>query len=395
MCVPSVLRSISVCWQAALGRLPIRSQWIGPLVMVWLLASSYWNLAATSARVRPFWLVGSHPNPQQRQIDALLASVPPAASVAATDTLNPHLSDRYTLFLLPDPQSYTADYVAIDLPDAASTNQQADQQMYEAMLTSGSYRVVGTAGQVVLLQRLSLLRRSVCTSVRNERCCMLQRVHLPNQLPAVADRVLVRQTLAGDQGAFETLVRRYHVQVFHCIRHYVSDDDQAWDVFQQVLLKLSMSLPTLCTAGEQLGPWLFRVARNCCIDELRRRRMVRFSELGWEADADMEERLPLASLVDPGPSPEETVEHHEVQCVLREAIEGLPPRLRPVVLLRYTDQLSFAEIGQRLKMPASTAKSYFYRARPLLRASLTAQGHTDLPAGEHLEGRLLRMTKQT
>ncbi len=150
-----VLRSISIRWQAALGRLPIRSQWISLLVIAWLLASSFWNLAATSAYVRPFWLVGSHPNPQQAQIDALLASVPPAASVAATDTLNPHLSDRYTLFLLPDPQSYSADYVAIDLPDATSTNQQADQLMYAAMLTSGNYRVVGTAGNVVLLQHLN------------------------------------------------------------------------------------------------------------------------------------------------------------------------------------------------------------------------------------------------
>ena len=150
------LQSISVCWQAALGHLPIRSHWIGPLVIVWLIASASWNIATTSAYVRPFWMVGSHPNPQQAPIDALLASVPPTASVAATDTLNPHLSDRYTLFLLPDPQSYTADYVAIDVPDAASINRQADQVIYEAMLTSGSYRVIGTAGQVVLLQRLSL-----------------------------------------------------------------------------------------------------------------------------------------------------------------------------------------------------------------------------------------------
>jgi uncharacterized membrane protein len=151
-----LLQSISDRWQAALGHLPIRSQWIGPLVIAWLLASSFWNIAATSAQVRPFWMVGSHPNPQEAQITALLARVPPTASVAATDTLNPHLSDRYTLFLLPDPQSYTADYVAIDVSADVSTNRSADQAMYEAMLTSGNYCIIGTAGQVVLLQRLSL-----------------------------------------------------------------------------------------------------------------------------------------------------------------------------------------------------------------------------------------------
>lgn len=215
---------------------------------------------------------------------------------------------------------------------------------------------------------------------------MQQRIH--RQPREVTDRILVRQTLAGDEDAFETLVYRYHTQVFHFIQRYLSDYDQACDVLQQVLLKLFVSLPTLCRAQEELGPWLFCVARNCCLDALRKKRMICFSELGkrqagpygWEAVEDGEELSPLASLVDPAPSPEETMEYHEAQRVLREAIEGLPPSLRPVVLLHYTDQLSFSEIGVLLKMPRNTAKSYFYRALPRLRATLTAQVQTHPPA---------------
>ena len=101
--------------------------------------------------------------------------------------------------------------------------------------------------------------------------------------------------------------------------------------------------------------WLFQVARNCCIDELRKKRMLCFSELEWDADE------------------EETVEYHEVQRMLLEAIDGLPSRSRLVVFLRYTHQLSFAEIGQQLQMTTSAAKASFYRACPLLRATLTAQ----------------------
>ena len=145
---------------------------------------------------------------------------------------------------------------------------------------------------------------------------MQQRIHHPGQPEALADHVLVRQALAGDEGAFEILVRRYHTQVFHFIRHYISDYDQAWDVLQQVLLKLSASLPKLCLAQEQLGPWLFQVARNCCIDELRKKRMLCFSELEWDADEEEGEPSPLASRADPSPSPEETVEYHEVQRML-------------------------------------------------------------------------------
>ena len=84
------------------------------------------------------------------------------------------------------------------------------------------------------------------------------------------------------------------------------------------------------------------------------------------------------------------MEYHEVQRMLLEAIDGLPSKLRLVVLLRYAHQLSFAEIGQQLHLPASTAKARFYRARPLLRATLTAQEQTDPPAGERSGSRLLR-----
>ncbi len=219
---------------------------------------------------------------------------------------------------------------------------------------------------------------------------MQQHIHVPGQPEAVADRVFVRQALAGDEGAFEALVRRYHRQIFQFIHCYVRDNDQAWDIFQKVLLKLFVSLPKLCVEQEQLGPWLYHIAHNCCIGAHRVGRLVHFSGLEWGTGEDGEELFPLASFVDPSPSPEEMVERHEVQRGLCEAIAGLPARMRPVVYLRYTDQLSFTEIGQRLKIPTTTAKSYFYRARPLLRATLTAQGQTDPPAEEGSGSRLSR-----
>jgi RNA polymerase sigma-70 factor (ECF subfamily) len=55
---------------------------------------------------------------------------------------------------------------------------------------------------------------------------------------------------------------------------------------------------------------------------------------------------------------------------LQQAIATLPPKYRAVVLLRYAGQLSFSEIGKALHMPDATAKTYFQRSRPLLRAAL-------------------------
>lgn len=187
------------------------------------------------------------------------------------------------------------------------------------------------------------------------------------QVPEITDGMLVQQTLAGDQQAFEMLVRRYHVPLFNFICHCLGDYDLACDVSQHVFLQLYTSLPNLRT-GEPLKAWLFQVARNRCLDELRRKRSLHFSEL--EASNDDDDLSPLAIIPDGQPLPEEQAEHRDLQQALRQAIDTLPPKFRSVVLLRYASQLSFSEIGKTLNMPEATAKTYFQRARPLLRTAL-------------------------
>ncbi|HLH61022.1 MAG TPA: sigma-70 family RNA polymerase sigma factor [Ktedonobacteraceae bacterium] len=183
------------------------------------------------------------------------------------------------------------------------------------------------------------------------------------------DGVLAQQALSGDQWAFETLVHRYSTSLFNFICHLLGDYDLACDVLQQVFLQLFVSLSTL-HKDKPLKSWLFQVARNRCLDELRRKRVVHFSELEIGSDDD---EPALAALPDNGPLPEEQVEHRDLQCLLQRAIQALPPRFRAVVILRYTAQLSFSEIGHSLGMPEATAKTYFQRAKPLLRAALATQ----------------------
>jgi len=151
--VRALLKQVAARWRRALERLPIPSRWLPWLVVAWLLITGVWNLTAIQPRLGDFWGVGAAANPQQPAIDALLARVPADASVAASDTLNPHLSDRYTIYLLPDPQSYAAEYVAFDIPNASPERRADDQRIYERMLASGRYRVVGSAGSAILLQR--------------------------------------------------------------------------------------------------------------------------------------------------------------------------------------------------------------------------------------------------
>jgi len=183
----------------------------------------------------------------------------------------------------------------------------------------------------------------------------------------LADDVLVQQAQSGDHGAFELLVDRYSTLLLQLICHLVQDEHLAHDVLQYVFLQLYRSLPTLRVGGT-LKAWLSQVARNRCLDELRRKRPIFFSEIIPEPEGD--EFSHLITLLDPDLPPEEQLEQDELRELLLEAIETLPLRYRAVVLLRYVSQLSFREIGQELGIPDSTAKTYFHRARKPLRALL-------------------------
>ncbi len=188
----------------------------------------------------------------------------------------------------------------------------------------------------------------------------------------LSDMVLAQRALSGDQNGFEILVRRYSNPLFNFICHFLGDYDQACDVLQQVFLRFYTSLPNL-GISEPFKPWLFQVARNCCVDELRRRKRyaIHFSQL--ETENSEGEVTFLADMADPGPLPEDIMERHDLQDVLHDAIQSLPPKFRDVVTLRYLAQLSFSEIGRTLHMPEATAKTYFHRAKVLLRKTLSSQ----------------------
>src|SRR5436305_8533707 len=179
------------------------------------------------------------------------------------------------------------------------------------------------------------------------------RTPLPGPSVDMTDAVLAKQVLNGDQEAFEVLVRRYNTPLFNFICRFLGDYDLACDVLQQVFLRFYTSLPKLGT-GEPFKSWLFQVARNCCVDELRRkhRYAIQFSQL--EVENSEGELTGLCDIPDPSPLPEEVVERRDLQVLLQQAIDTLPPKFRAVVVLRYASQLSFSEIGHMLSMPEAT-----------------------------------------
>ena len=188
----------------------------------------------------------------------------------------------------------------------------------------------------------------------------------------VPDGLLVGQALAGDQDAFEVLVHRYQQQLVGLIQGLLKDHDQSDDVLQQVYLQLYLSLPILFR-NVSLKGWLFRVARNRCLDELRKRRRRREMPLSVIECEDGEEGLSsLEAIADREPLPEEVFESSELHGSLHAAIGSLPPMFRSILQLRCFRQLTFAEIRRTLNLPETTVKTSFYRSLPRLRRALAS-----------------------
>lgn len=197
---------------------------------------------------------------------------------------------------------------------------------------------------------------------------------------AVPDALLVRACAGRDHNAFAELVRRYQRPLLRAARRLVRNDEDASDATQQTLLQAYLALPS-SRLDLPVRPWLFRILRNQCFDRLRRKEAIPFSHLASTSDADDE--VPIDA-PDARPLPDELAEQSDLRQTVEWAIAALPARYRPVVSMRYADDLSFAEIAARLRVPEPTARTLFQRAKAMMRQALAVErtdaiGHAHPP----------------
>jgi RNA polymerase sigma factor (sigma-70 family) len=172
--------------------------------------------------------------------------------------------------------------------------------------------------------------------------------------PATPDS-LIEQCLAGDQVAWEQIVRQNWRKVFNVAYKFVGKHDEAEDLTQDIFLKIFKALKTFDRRAN-FQTWIISISRNLCIDHYR---SVRKERQTIARDVDSTELQPAT--LERGPYAQ--AEHQDLRAQLRQALETLPMTLRTAVVLRDLQELSYQEIADRLGLPEGTVKSRINRGR--------------------------------
>ena len=181
--------------------------------------------------------------------------------------------------------------------------------------------------------------------------------------------ILLTRCRRGDALSREALVRRYQARIYGFALHYLRDQEEARDTAQEIFIKMYRHLNDFRDEQAFL-PWLLRLARNCCIDRIRSRK-VRPQDL--TAANPGVERASLDA------SPEQTLLEDARRALLYRALATLTATSREIVLLKDIQELRLAEISTRLGLPLGTVKSRSNRARSeLARAVLSLETATEV-----------------
>jgi|SRR5579859_178058 len=189
-------------------------------------------------------------------------------------------------------------------------------------------------------------------------------------LQSLSDQEVVALARAGKEAAYRELLRRYERPVFSLIYRMVRDralaEDLAQDSFVKVLNALESYRPEY-----KFSSWVFKIANNVAIDQLRRRELDTLS-LDGAPNARTKDEVEATALqaVDRTETPLAELESRELGSRIEQAILKLRPEYRSCILLRHVEGRSYEEIAEALDLPLGTVKTYIHRARHELREYL-------------------------
>ncbi|MBI5066634.1 MAG: sigma-70 family RNA polymerase sigma factor [Deltaproteobacteria bacterium] len=185
--------------------------------------------------------------------------------------------------------------------------------------------------------------------------------------PVSEEATLARAAAAGDRRAFTRLVELTKRPVHGLCLRLLGDAEEARDAAQESFVRAWAALQSY-DPGQPFAPWLLRIARNHCIDLIRRRlpaaQRVELDAERGDGERPVEIPDPTAGRGD------EAVERAQTTSALEEAVTRLPERYREVVHLFHVEQMSYKEIAATMEIPMGTVMTWLHRARAQLRTEL-------------------------
>ena len=184
----------------------------------------------------------------------------------------------------------------------------------------------------------------------------------------LSDHDLIEQAKQGDEDAFAEIVRRYKNPMVNYLYRFLNDYEEAVDLAQETFVRVYFAIERY-HRGYAFSTYIYRIATNLAISEIRRRRRRRLLSLSGLFQSDYEETaeyqprderiLPDAELVD-----------NEQSKLIARAIAALPEKYRVAIVLRDVQGRSYEEIAAIMELGLGTTKSRINRGRALLREKL-------------------------
>src|ERR1700704_3526968 len=178
--------------------------------------------------------------------------------------------------------------------------------------------------------------------------------------------------------AVEDAFATHYPAVFRQVQRLMRDPDDSYDLTLTAWEKAQRAWDRRPLVALEIKPWLFRIARNACVDELRRRQLVRWEPLEGPRRGRNENGegpiAPATLLCSDNADPEREALRSERADLVRQALRRLPTRYRTCLLMREAEGLSCEEIGNRLQLSSGAVRTTLCRARQRLRVEYVALG---------------------
>ena len=179
-----------------------------------------------------------------------------------------------------------------------------------------------------------------------------------------ADAVLVSRAREDDFRAFEELVRRYRNEVFRLAYHFIRNREDAWDISQEVFIKVYKSLHGF-RGDAQFKTWVLRITANQCKDYWKKRRLHTVA---------LSEALQAEDTSTSGASPGQGLEAEEIGHAIEAALQKLSHKHRTAFILREFEGMTYEEMAQVMHCSLGTVMSRLFHARKKLQTTLADMG---------------------